>query len=94
MFNVLKCGRPFWATVFTRSGASVAPRASAAFAALLGVSTLALVAATPAFAFNISGTVFEDVNYGGGAGRSQAASSGVVRSSARVELFNIAGVFV
>jgi CSLREA domain-containing protein len=35
----------------------------------------------------ISGTVFEDQNYGGGAGRSLASSSGVVVPSARVELF-------
>jgi uncharacterized repeat protein (TIGR01451 family) len=41
----------------------------------------------------ISGTVFEDLNYGGGAGRSLAASSGVVRSGVRVELYTSAGVF-
>ena len=39
----------------------------------------------------VSGTVFEDVNYGGGAGRSLAASSGVGRPNARVELFDGAG---
>jgi len=42
----------------------------------------------------LSGIVFEDVNYGGGAGRDQAASSGVVRSGARVELYNNAGTYV
>ena len=36
----------------------------------------------------VSGRVFEDVNYGGGAGRSLTASSGVVRPNARVELYN------
>jgi hypothetical protein len=36
----------------------------------------------------ISGTVFEDVNYGGGAGRDRSSASGVVRSGARVELYN------
>ena len=41
----------------------------------------------------ISGTVFEDVNYGGGAGRSKATSSGVARSGARVELYTSAGVY-
>ena len=35
----------------------------------------------------ISGRVFEDVSYGGGAGRSLAASSGVLRPGARVELY-------
>ncbi|MBD2723156.1 T9SS type A sorting domain-containing protein [Hymenobacter sp. BT189] len=45
------------------------------------------------FAPSISGTVFEDVNYGGGLGRSQGTSSGVGRSGARVELYNVtAGV--
>jgi hypothetical protein len=49
---------------------------------------------TSAFAANISGTVFEDVNYGGGAGRSMATSSGVVRLGARVELYDAAGAFI
>lgn len=49
---------------------------------------------TVTYSFHISGTVFEDVNYGGGAGRSLAASSGVVRSGARVELFDAGGAFV
>jgi uncharacterized repeat protein (TIGR01451 family) len=42
----------------------------------------------------ISGTVFEDVNYGGGAGRSLAASGGVGRPTARVELYDASGNFV
>ena len=52
---------------------------------------LTLGAPAPA---GISGTVFEDVNYGGGSGRSLLASSGAVRSGARVELFDAAGAFV
>lgn len=43
---------------------------------------------------SISGTVFEDANYGGGAGRSLAASAGSPRPSATVELYNAAGAFV
>ncbi|MCE2661222.1 MAG: hypothetical protein LW854_23850, partial [Rubrivivax sp.] len=42
----------------------------------------------------IAGTVFEDVNYGGGAGRSLAASSGAPVSGARVELFDSSGAYV
>lgn len=42
----------------------------------------------------ISGRVFEDVNYGGGAGRSLAASSGVGRPGARVELYDASGSFL
>ena len=42
----------------------------------------------------ISGTVFEDVSYGGGAGRSLAASAGAARSGVRVELYNGAGAFL
>jgi len=44
--------------------------------------------------YSISGNVYEDVNYGGGAGRDRASSSGVVRSGARVELYNNSGNFV
>ena len=39
----------------------------------------------------ISGTVFEDTNYGGGAGRSHASSSGAAVPGARVELYTAAG---
>jgi uncharacterized repeat protein (TIGR01451 family) len=42
----------------------------------------------------ISGTVFEDVNYGGGAGRTKAASAGVARPNARVELYGASGAFL
>ena len=42
----------------------------------------------------IFGTVFEDVNYGGGAGRSLASSSAVGVSGVRVELYNNLGTFV
>jgi uncharacterized repeat protein (TIGR01451 family) len=45
-------------------------------------------------AARIAGTVFEDVNYGGGAGRSLAASSGVGRPGARVELYDVSGAFL
>jgi uncharacterized repeat protein (TIGR01451 family) len=43
---------------------------------------------------SLSGTVFEDINYGGGAGRSLAASSGVGRPGAAVELYDAAGNFL
>ena len=45
----------------------------------------------------ISGTVFEDVNYGGGAGRNWATASGnggSARSITRVELFDGSGAYV
>jgi hypothetical protein len=43
---------------------------------------------------SISGTVFEDVGYGGGAGRDRAAAAGVGRASARVELYDGTGAYV
>ncbi len=42
----------------------------------------------------ISGKVFEDLNYGGGAGRNFASSGGSGRPNARVELFDSAGTFI
>ncbi|WP_108808388.1 beta strand repeat-containing protein [Aquimarina spinulae] len=42
----------------------------------------------------IIGTVFEDVNYGGGNGRDQATSSGAPIVGATVELYNNTGTFV
>src|ERR1041385_8715415 len=42
----------------------------------------------------ITGTVFEDKNYGGGGGRSLSASGGVGLANARVELYDNAGTFI
>jgi uncharacterized repeat protein (TIGR01451 family) len=42
----------------------------------------------------IIGTVFEDVNYGGGAGRNRASAAGVGRPGVRVETYDAAGAFV
>ena len=42
----------------------------------------------------LSGTVFEDVNYGGGAGRTMAAAAGAGVAGARVELYSAAGNFI
>jgi uncharacterized protein (DUF2141 family) len=47
-----------------------------------------------AITYTISGKVFEDVNYGGGAGRNFTVASGVGRTNARVELYNASGNFV
>jgi uncharacterized repeat protein (TIGR01451 family) len=41
----------------------------------------------------ITGTVFEDVHYGGGAGRSRAAAAGAAVAGARVELYDASGNF-
>ena len=56
--------------------------------------TISLCAALAAQAATINGVVFEDVNYAGGAGRTRAASAGVVIQNVRMELYNAAGAFV
>jgi hypothetical protein len=43
--------------------------------------------------YTLAGTVFEDLNYGGGAGRSLATSGGAGSNGATVELYNSAGVW-
>jgi len=52
-----------------------------------------LLTAHAAGAATIQGTVFEDRNYGGGAGRSLAASGGTVVPNVRIELYNPSGTF-
>jgi uncharacterized repeat protein (TIGR01451 family) len=42
----------------------------------------------------IVGTVFEDVNYGGGAGRNRVGAAGVGRPGVRVETYDAAGAFI
>ena len=73
------------------AGATGARDASSSVSA---ASTGMLLALQPASTFSISGTVFEDRNYGGGAGRSLAASSGSGVNAASVELYNSSGQFV
>jgi SdrD B-like domain/Right handed beta helix region len=51
-------------------------------------------APAPPVPLQISGTVFEDVNYGGGAGRNETTPGAVGRSGARVELYTDLGAFV
>jgi uncharacterized repeat protein (TIGR01451 family) len=43
---------------------------------------------------SIAGTVFEDVNYGGGAGRSLSTSGGIARPNVRVELYDSSGGYL
>src|SRR6188472_2545017 len=50
---------------------------------------LAISVAGPAYAATYTGTVFEDVNYGGGAGRSRTASGGVPIANVTVELYRV-----
>jgi uncharacterized repeat protein (TIGR01451 family) len=56
------------------------------------VTTPTAATATVGVPILISGTVFEDINYGGGAGRSLTGSAGVGRGGVTVELYNAAGV--
>ena len=44
--------------------------------------------------WSIGGTVFEDVNFGGGAGRDRLTSAGVGRQGARVELYSSTAAYV
>jgi len=60
---------------------------------VIGANTAAATATLTVTAPSLKGMVFEDVNYGGGAGRSAASSSGVGRSGAQVELYTSAGVY-
>lgn len=58
-----------------------------------GACAWLLFAASVATSATITGTVFEDRNYGGGAGRSLAASGGTVIPNVRVEIYTAAGAF-
>ena len=59
-----------------------------------GSNSTSEFSANAALGYTVSGTVFEDLNYGGGAGRTRAASGGVGLAGARVELYNNSGSFV
>jgi uncharacterized repeat protein (TIGR01451 family) len=52
------------------------------------VTTPTAATATVGVPIQVSGTVFEDINYGGGAGRSLTGSAGVGRGGVTVELYD------
>jgi len=54
-----------------------------------GILLLTLCVCGPAGAATFTGTVFEDANYGGGAGRSLAASGGTPLAGVTVELYRV-----
>lgn len=56
-------------------------------------ATVTRVFLDPFYTVKITGTVFTDPNYGGGAGRSLSASSGARVPNARVELYDASGNF-
>ena len=60
---------------------------------LLVLPLLAGAVPISAQAQGISGAVFEDVSYGGGAGRDSTSASGVARPNAVVELYNAGGAY-
>jgi uncharacterized repeat protein (TIGR01451 family) len=90
----------------TKTGTTVANQANVAFnASQLGtaltsesdgdtVTAGVQPTAVTVTAARIQGTVFEDVNYGGGLGRSLAGSAGVARPGTRVELYSSAGAYL
>ena len=75
-----------------RGGAALGAR-GVCLALVSGACALVLLAATSASSATITGTIFEDRNYGGGAGRSLAASGGAVIPTVRVEIYTAAGAF-
>ena len=84
-------------TVVVAAGESItatATKSNVGFTAYTDTSEFSanVVATVPSWP--ISGTVYEDINYGGGAGRTQAASAGAAVNAARVELYDGAGAFV
>lgn len=56
-------------------------------------ATVTRVLLDPFYKVKITGTVFEDINYGGGAGRSLSGASGVRLPNVRVELYDASGTF-
>ncbi len=45
-------------------------------------------------ALNISGTIFEDINYGGGSGRNKTTAAGKARDNVTVELYDNNGTYI
>ena len=75
-------------------GVVIGRRAPWRSAVLRGVIVLAAFFGGLAHGATFTGTVFEDANYGGGAGRTRAASGGVVLANVTVELYRVSdGVF-
>ncbi len=78
------------ASTFTGWGGACSGTGSCTVTVSAATSVSATFAAT---SYTISGTVFEDTSYPGGAGRSLGSSGGVGVSNARVELYDNTGKF-
>jgi len=74
--------------------ASVTMKGSALSVLGLYPFVIGAVSITASPPMTLSGTVFEDVNYGGGAGRDRISAGGVGRPGARVELYDSVGIFI
>ncbi len=59
-----------------------------------GTREASAIASVTVLGNDLSGNVFEDINYGGGAGRNKTAASGVGIDGARVELYDSTGKFI
>jgi uncharacterized repeat protein (TIGR01451 family) len=59
-----------------------------------GTREASAVASVTVLGNDVSGNVFEDINYGGGAGRNKTTASGVGVDGARVELYDSTGKFI
>jgi trimeric autotransporter adhesin len=59
-----------------------------------GTREASAVASVTVSGNDVSGNVFEDINYGGGAGRKKTTASGVGVDGARVELYDSNGKFI
>jgi hypothetical protein len=82
------------ATNVRGGGSTEAGAATVDMSWALGSPRTWAIGAVPLMPVPLSGRVFEDVNYGGGAGRDQVTASGVPCSGALVELYDGAGSFV
>lgn len=60
----------------------------------IGLSVATIFITSSLIAQTIQGTVFEDANYGGGAGRNLIASNGTAIANARVELYDLSGNYL
>ncbi len=93
-FGPTTLGQGTFTVVLSDNTAQIANSYKLVSTANISGETLTFTRVIDGNAIQVQGTVFEDLNYGGGAGRSYATSSGSGVTGATVELYSAAGGYL
>ena len=93
-YGPVTLGQGTFSVTLTDNNAQIAGTYTLTSTANIGGETLTYTRVIGSTPIQVQGTVFEDVNYGGGVGRSLAAASGAGLAGVTVEVYSAAGGYL